>query len=70
MLRMVSWSFPSGLEVKNLPTMQETEVQSLSQKDPLEQEIATHSRILAWKNSWTGDTGGPQSVGSQRIGHD
>ena len=52
--------------------MQETEevwVQSLSQEDPLEEEIATHSSILAWKIPWT-KSGGLQSMGSQRTGHD
>ena len=52
--------------------MQETEVvwvQSLSQEDPLEKEIATHSSILAWKIPWT-KSGGLQSMGSQRTGHD
>ena len=39
--------------VKNLPTMQETQVQSLGPKDPLEKEMATHSNVLAWRTSWT-----------------
>ena len=38
---------------KNLPAMQETQVQSLGQEDPLEEEVATHSSILAWRISWT-----------------
>ena len=41
--------------VKNLPVMQETQVQSLDQEDPLEEEMATHSSILAWKFPWTED---------------
>ena len=41
--------------VKNLPAMQETQVQSLNQKDPLEKEMATHSSILAWRIPWTRD---------------
>ena len=49
--------------VKNLPTMQETWVQSLSQADPLEEEMATHSSILAWKIPWTEEPGGLQSMG-------
>ena len=52
--------FPSGSAVKNLPTMQEpqeTLVQSLGQKDPLEQVIATHSSILAWRIPWTEEPG-------------
>ena len=55
--------------VKNLPTMQETWVQSLGQEDSLEEGMATHSSILAWKISWTEEPGGLQSVGSQRVGH-
>ena len=44
--------------VKNLPTMQEIQVQSLAGEDPLEKEMATHSSILAWKNQLTEDPGG------------
>ena len=44
--------------VKNLPAMEETGVQSLGQEDPLEKEMATHSRLLAWKIPWTEETGG------------
>ena len=55
---------------KNLPAMQETWVQSLSQEDPLKREIATHSSILAWRIPWTEGPGGLQSMGSQRVGHD
>ena len=55
---------------KNLPAMQETWVQSLSQVDPLKREIATHSSILAWRIPWTEGPGGLQSMGSQRVGHD
>ena len=43
--------------VKHLPTMQETQVQSLGQEDPLEKEMATHSSILAWKIRWKEDPG-------------
>ena len=50
--------------------MQETRVRSLSQEDPLEKEMATHSSILAWEIPWTEDPGGLQSMGSQRVGHD
>ena len=42
-------------------------VGSLSQEDPLEAGIATHSSILTWKISWTEELGGPQSIGSQRV---
>ena len=56
--------------VKNLPAMQETQVQSLGWKDPLEKGIATHPRILAWRIPWTEEPGGLQSMRSQRVGHD
>ena len=56
--------------VKNPPAMQETQVQSLGQEDPLEKEMATHSSILAWRIPWTEDPDGLQSMGSQRVGHD
>ena len=56
--------------VKNLPAMQETQVPSLGQEDPLEKEMATHSSILAWRIPWTEEPGGQQSTGSQRVGHD
>ena len=54
--------------VKNLPAMQEMWVQSLSQEDPLEKEMATHSSILAWRILWTEQPGGLQFVGLQRVG--
>ena len=53
---------PSGSVVNNLPAMQETQetrVQSLGQEDPLEEEIATHSSILAWRIPRTEEPGGP-----------
>ena len=56
--------------VKILPEMQETQVQSLGQEDPLEKGMATHSSILAWRIPWTDEPGGLQSMGSQRVGHD
>ena len=55
--------------VKNLPAMQETQVQSLSLEDPLEKGMATHSSILAWMIPWTEEPGGLQSLGLQRVGH-
>ena len=55
--------------VKNLPAVQETQVQSLGQEDPLEKDMATHSRILAWEIPWTEGPGGLQSMGSQRVRH-
>ena len=56
--------------VKGLPTMQETQVQSLGQEDPLEKEMATHSSILAWRIPCIEEPGRLQSMGSQRVGHD
>ena len=56
--------------VRNLPAKRETEVQSLSQEDPLEKGIAVHSGIFAWKTPWTKGPGGLQSMGSQRVRHD
>ena len=53
--------------VKNLPAMQEMWVQSLGQKDPLENEMATHSSILAWKILWTKEPGRLQSMESQKC---
>jgi len=50
--------------------MQETQFQSLGQEDPLEEEMATHSSILAWKIPWTEEPGGLQSMGRQRVRHD
>ena len=49
--------------------MQEVQVQSLGQEDPLEKEMATYSSILAWKIPWTEEPGGLQSMGLQRVGH-
>ena len=56
--------------VKNLPAMQETQVQSLGREDPLEKRMASHSSILAWRMPWTEEPLGLQSVGLQRVGHD
>ena len=56
--------------VKNLPAKQETGDPSLGQEDPQGKEMATHSNILVWRIPWTGDPGGVQSIGSQRVGHD
>ena len=55
--------------VKNLPAIQETEVQSLGQEDPLEKEMTTHSSIVAWRIPWTEKSGGLQSMGLQRVGY-
>ena len=58
-----SWAFLVTQMVKNLPAMQETLVQSLGWKDPLEKEMAIHSRILAWRILWAEEPGGLQSIG-------
>ena len=50
--------------------MQETRVQSLGWQDPLENEMATHSGILAWEIPWTEEPDILQSMGSQRVRHD
>ena len=56
--------------LKLLPGMQETQVQSLNQEDPLEKEMAAHSSTLAWRIPWREEPGRLQSMGSQRVGHD
>ena len=62
--------FPGGSEGKaSTCNAGDTRVQSLSQEDPLENEIATHCSTLAWKTPWTEEPGRLQSMGSQRVGH-
>ena len=56
--------------VKNLPAMQETQVQALGWEDPLEKEMATHSSILAWRIPWTEELDRLWSARSLRVGHD
>ena len=58
--------------VKNPPARQETQetqFRSLGQEDPLEEEMAIHSGVLAWRIPWTEEPGGLQSTGSHRVGH-
>ena len=55
--------------VKKLPAMQETQVWSLGQEDPLEKAMATHCSILAWRIPWPKEPGGLQSMELQRVGH-
>ena len=55
--------------INNTLTTQKTQVRSLGQEDPLEEEMATHSSILAYKIPWTAEPGRLQSMGSQRVGH-
>ena len=61
----VHMDFPGDLAVKNLPATQELQVRSLGQEDPLEEVMATHSRI-----PWTEKPGGPKPIGTEIIGHD
>jgi len=56
--------------VKDLPAMQETWVRSLGWKDPLEEDMASHSSILAWRIPWTEEPCRLQSMGSYGVGHD
>ena len=68
---MISFEFTVvAWTVKNLSAMQETQVRSLGQEDPLEKEMATHSSILAWKISRSEEPDRLQSMGLQRVGHD
>ena len=61
--------FPGSTVIKNLPALQETQVQSVGQEDPLDEEMATHSTIFALI-PWTEEPGRLQSMGSQRVEHD
>ena len=66
-------SFLGNSAVKNLPAMQETReipFRSLGQEDSMEEEMATHSSILAWRIPWTEEPGGLQSRGLQTVRHD
>ena len=62
--------FPVAQMVKNLPAMQETQVQSLDWEALLEKGMATHSSILAWRIPWTVETSRIQSMESQRVRHE
>ena len=57
-------------QIKKPPAMQETQVQFLGQEDPLEEGMATHSSIFAWRTPQTEETGRLQSMGLQKIRHD
>ena len=67
---MSTYGFPGGSYGINLPAMQETWVLSLSWEDSLKKGMATHSSVLACKILWTEESGGLQSTGLQRVGHD
>ena len=64
-----TWASLVAQAVKNLPAMQETQVWSLSGKDPLEKGMATHSNILAWRIPQTEEPGRLQSIGLQKVRH-
>ena len=64
---MLLRGFPGGSVVKNSPAMQETQVRSPGQEDPLEKEMATHASTLAWRIPRTEESGRLQSMGSQRV---
>ena len=55
--------------MKSLPAAQETQVPSLDREDLLEEGMAAHSGVLAWRIPWTEEPGGLQYTGSQRVGH-
>ena len=63
---MTCLGFPGGSVVKNLPAMQEMQIQSLGQEDPLGKEMAIHSSILAWEIPWTEEPAGYSPWGSQK----
>ena len=67
---MIFWDFPTGLVVKSPPAMQETGIRSLAWEDPLEEGLATHSSILAWRTPWRKKPGGLQSIGLKNVRHD
>ena len=67
--KATTWGSLGAQMVMNLPAMWETWVQSLGQEDPLEQGMATHSSIPAWRIPWTEKPGGLQSMGLQRVGY-
>ena len=62
------WTSLVAQMVKKLPAMRETWVQSLSWEESLEEDMATHSSILAWRSPWTEEPGGLQSMGLQGVG--
>ena len=65
----IGWASLVAQTIKNLPAMQETQVQSLGWEDPLEKRMASHSSALSWRIPWTEEPGGLQSTGSERVGH-
>ena len=67
---LYSQASPEAQPVNNLPVMWETWVRSLGWEDSLEEGMATHSNILAWRIPWTEESGGLQSMALQTAGHD
>ena len=67
---LLNWASLVAQIVKNLPAMQETQVQLLGWEDPLEEGVTAYSSILAWGIPWTEEPGGLQSIGSHRVRHD
>ena len=65
-----SWPSLVTQMVKNLPEVREAQVRSLSQEDPLQKGMATHSSVLAWRIPWAEQLGGRQPMGLHRVGHD
>ena len=63
------WASLVAQIVKNLSTVQETQVLFMGGEDPLEKGMTIHSSIFAWSIPWTEEPGGLQSMGSQRVGH-
>ena len=68
-MHVLLWTSLVAQTVKHLFTMRETWVRSLGWEDPLEQEMAIHSGIIAWKIPWTEEPGRLQSMESERVGH-
>ena len=66
----LSMGFPRGTDGKESARNAGNQFRSLGQEDPLEERMATCSSVLAWRTPWTEEPGWPQSVGSQRVGHD
>ena len=66
----VKWGFPSGSDSKESACIAGDLGSIPDQEDPLEKGMVTHSSILAWRIPWTEESGGLQSMGSQRVGHD
>ena len=69
-MNIINSDIPDESVVKNPPGKQKTQVPSLDREDSLEKKMATHSSILTWKIPWIEESGGLQSMGSQRVRHD